>query len=321
MPFGLVVTMTLTLILLFAFLFGLIAVAGLYFQLSGILVVGMAVGLVLLQWAIGPAIIKWTTNMRPMKPGEYPWIESFVKKLCIKHNLKMPKIFIVNSGQPNAFVFGRTNSSVSLCITQGLLNDLNQKEVEGVLAHEVGHIKHNDMVVMVTVSAIPILAFFVARFVLFAPSGGDRRDFGYLILVGVAAWIVYFITNLLILYFSRIREYYADRFGAMNSSPAALTSALSKITYGLGLSKNEGKNTAARSFFIADPYTSHFEVSHFSKEYSNLHISDEDVKKAMEWEKKNTFARISEIFRTHPLTWKRVKALHELQRTGGYKIA
>ncbi len=312
MPLGLVLTMTLTMLLLFGFLFGLIAVVGLYFDLSGYLVVAMAVGIIILQWAIGPAIIRWTTNMREMKPREYPWIEEFVKELCNKQKLKMPKLCIVNSGQPNAFVFGRTNSSATLCVTQGLLKNLNKDEVKGVLAHEVGHIKHNDMVLMVVVSAIPIIAFFVARFLLFAPRQGDRRDVGYLILVGAAAWVVYFVTNLLVMFFSRIREYYADRFGGTNFKPQALASALAKITYGLGLSK-EDFSAAARSFFIVDPYTSHFEISHFSNEYSDFHITKDEVKKAMEWEKKNLFARISELFRTHPLTIKRLRALHELE--------
>lgn len=313
MPIGLVLTMTLTMLLLFGFLFGLLAVVGLYFDLSGYLIVGIAVGMVVLQWVIGPSIIRWTTNMRDMKHGEHPWIENFMRDLCKKHKLKMPRLCVVNSGQPNAFVFGRTNSSATLCVTQGLLQNLNKDEVRGVLAHEVGHIKHNDMVLMVIVSAIPMIAFFVARFLLFAPKQGEKKDMGYLILVGAAAWAVYFVTNLLVMFFSRIREYYADRFGGQNFNPASLASALAKITYGLGLSKSDF-GSAARSFFIADPYTSHFEVSHFSQEFSDLHITKDEVKKAMEWEKKNVFARITEVFRTHPLTIKRIRALHKLEQ-------
>jgi heat shock protein HtpX len=312
MPLKLVLTMTLTMAALFGFLFALLAVAAVYFGLGFITVISLAVGIVLLQWLIGPSIIRWTTNMREMKRDEHPWIREAVHDLCRKHKLKMPKLYIVNTGQPNAFVFGRTNGSASLCVTQGLIKSLTKDEVRAVLAHEVGHMKHNDMVVMVIVSAVPIISFFVARFLLFAPAGGERRDIGYLILIGVAAWIVYFVTNLFVLFFSRIREYYADRFGGINSDPRALASALAKITYGLGLSKEEFKSSA-RSFFIADPFTSHFEISHFSSEFSDLHISKEEVKKAMEWEKKNFYAKLSEIFRTHPLTWKRIRSLHALE--------
>ena len=304
--------MTLTMLLVFGFLFGLLAVVGLYFELSGILIVGLAVLMLLAQWLIGPHIIKFTTNMREMKKDEHAWAQEFVIKICKKHHLKPPKMFLVNDGNPNAFVFGLTNKSANLCVTNGLMERLTKDEVKAVLAHEVGHMKHNDMVVMVIVAAIPILAFYVARFLVFAPKGGGKKDVGYMILVGIAAWIVYFVTNLLVMFFSRIREYYADRFGGLNSDPAHLASALAKITYGLGISKTEF-NSAARSFFIADPYTSRFEVSHFSSEFSDLHITKDEVRRAILWEKKNAWSKISEIFRTHPLTWKRIRQLHRLE--------
>lgn len=312
MPIGLVLTMTLTMFLLFGFLFGLLTVVGLYFSLNGFMVVGLAVGMLILQWYIGPMIIRWTTNMRNFERDEAPWVKEFVAELCRKHGLKMPTLAVVNDGNPNAFVFGRTNRSTTLCVTHGLLKNLNKDEVKGVLAHEVGHIKHNDMVVMMIVSAIPMIAFYVARFLLFAPKDGEKKDMGYLIMVGIAAWVVYFITNLFVMFFSRIREYYADRFGGQNFNPHALASALAKITYGLSLSKSDF-NSSARAFFIADPYTSHFEISHFSKEFSDMHITKDEIRKAMEWEKKNLFAKISELFRTHPLTWKRIRALHKLE--------
>jgi heat shock protein HtpX len=299
-------------LLVFGFLFGLLAVVGLYFNLSGLVVVGLAVGMLFFQWFIGPKIIKFTTNMREMKKDEYDWAQEFVAKICKKHKLKPPKMFLVNDGNPNAFVFGLTNKSANLCVTNGLMKNLSKDEVKAVLAHEVGHMKHNDMVVMVIVAAIPILAFYVARFLVFAPKNGERKDVGYMILVGIAAWIVYFVTNLLVMFFSRMREYYADRFGGMNSDPSHLASALAKITYGLGISKTEF-NSAARSFFIADPYTSRFEVSHFSNEFSDLNITKDEVRGAILWEKKNAWSRLSEVFRTHPLTWKRIKELHNLQ--------
>jgi heat shock protein HtpX len=194
-----------------------------------------------------------------------------------------------------------------------LLRNLDEDETKAVLAHEVGHIKHNDMVVMVIVSVIPMIAYYVARLILFAPRGRTRgKDIRYIILVGVGAWAVYFITNLIVLYFSRVREYYADRFSGLNFKPLALANALTKITYGLSKSEVEVTSTA-RTFFIADIYTSHFEISHFSQEFSDLHISKDEVDKAKEWEKTNWYARISEVFRTHPLTWKRIRALHELE--------
>ena len=236
------------------------------------------------------------------------------EKICKKTKTPMPKkIFIVNSGAPNAFVFGRTPKSAYLAITRGLLNNLNKEEIESVIGHEIGHIKHKDMVVMTIVAAIPVLAYFVARFLIFAPRGNERRNAGAAILVGLIAYIIYLISNLLVLYLSRLREFYADRFSGINTHPRALARALAKITYGLSVSEDKVENSAVRSFFIVDPISAVREVSAFKNEYKDLEIDESELKKAMEWEKKNLFARISEIFSTHPLTFKRIKALSELE--------
>lgn len=314
MPFKLLVLMNITLLLLFGFLFAILAFAGVYFEISGIIVVALAVGLLIFQWLIGPKIIWWTTNMRPIERNEFPWVWELVGELCKKHKIPFPKkIALVRTGAPNAFVFGRTPGSATLAITQGLINALTKDEVKAVISHELGHIKHKDMVVMTIVSVIPTLAYFVARFLIFAPSRGDRKNAGAAILAGIVAYIVYFVSNLLILALSRFREYYADDFGGRAYKPRLLASALAKITYGLNISK-DAENQIARSFFIADPITSKYEISHFSSEYSDLHISENEVKKAMEWERKNMFARISEYFRTHPLTFKRIDALLRLEK-------
>jgi len=313
MPIGLALTMSLTLLLLFGFLFGLVAAAGFYFELGGYLIVGLAIILMILQWAIGPNIIRWTTNMRPLKNNEYPWIHETVKELCKKNKVPVPKqIVLVRSGGPNAFVFGRTPGSATLAVTQGLLNSLTKDEVKAVLAHEVGHIKHKDMVVMTVVGAIPVIAYYIARFLVFAPSKNERKG-GAAVLIGIAAFVIYFISNLLVLFFSRLREYYSDRFSASNVKPSLLASALAKITYGLSAS-GEKENTAARSFYIADPVSAVGEIRQFGEEYSDFDLTDSELKKAIEWEKKNSFARISEIFRTHPLTYKRIMRLKEIEK-------
>lgn len=312
MAVKLLLTMSLTLILLFGFLFGLLAAIGYFFDLSGYFVVGLACFLIFLQWLIAPKIIWWTTNMRLLGKNEYPWIWECVKELCKKNKVPIPKIALVRSGAPNAFVFGRTPKSAVLAITQGLLNNLNQEEVKAVIAHEIGHIKHKDMIVMTIVSVIPTLAYFVARFLIFAPTERERKS-SAAILVGLGAFFIYFISNLLVLALSRLREYYADRFSGTNTKPSLLASALAKITYGLSIS-SEDKNSAVRSFYIADPVSASFEVSKFSSEYSDLNLNEKELEKAMEWERKNLLIRFLEIFRTHPLTFKRILALKELEK-------
>jgi heat shock protein HtpX len=313
MSLKLFLMMNLTLLLLFGFLFGLLAIVGYYFEISSYVIVILAILLVFFQWLIGPNVIWWTTNMRLLKRNEFPWLWETVEELCKKNKVPLPKLALVRSSAPNAFVFGRTPASAVLAVTQGLLNTLSKEEVKAVVAHEIGHIKHKDMIVMTIVAAIPVIAYFVARFLIYAPKKEERRS-GGAILVGLIAFVIYFITNLLVLALSRLREYYADRFSGINTKPSLLASALAKITYGLSISPEKGENAAVRSFYIADPISAVREISKFKREYSDFDLTNEEIKRAMEWEKRNPFVRLSEIFASHPLTFKRILALKELEK-------
>ena len=310
MSIKLFAAMSLTLILLFSIIFGLIGFAIYYFNLPIWFAIFFSIFLVGIQWLIGPKIIQSTTNMRYLKKSEYPWIFESVKEICKKYKIPVPKIAISRMNLPNAFVFGRTPSTATLVLTQGLINSLTKDEVKAVIGHELGHVKHKDMVVMTIVSAIPIIAYFIARSFLFA----EGKNKGSAVLFGIGAFAIYFITNLLVLALSRLREYYADRFGATATKPSLLASALAKITYGLSISKERIENSAIRAFFIADPLTSVKEVSQFRKEYSNLILESKEIKKAMEWERKNPLIKFLEIFQTHPLTYKRILELKKLEK-------
>jgi heat shock protein HtpX len=313
MAIKLFLAMNLTLLLLFGLLFGILAMIGYYFEISGYIIVVIAILLVFFQWLIGPNVIWWTTNMRLLKRDEYPWLWECVEELCKKNKVPIPKLAIARSGAPNAFVFGRTPASAVLVITQGLLNTLSQEEVKAVVAHEIGHIRNKDMIVMTIVAAIPVIAYFVARFLIYAPKREEKRS-GGAVLVGLIAFAIYFISNLLVLALSRLREYYADRFSGINTKPSLLASALAKITYGLSIYPQKEENAAVRSFYIADPISAANEISRFKEEYSDFDLTNEEIKKAMEWEKRNPIVRISEIFHTHPLTFKRILALKELEK-------
>ncbi len=316
MPAALLLTMSLTLFLLFGFLFAILAAVGYYFELSGYLIVGGAVALVFFQWLIGPKIIWWTTNMRLLERKEHTWLWETVEGISKKYKVPMPKLAIARVGAPNAFVFGRTPGSATLAVTQGLLNSLSHDEVKAVVGHEMGHIKHKDMVVMTIVAAIPIISYFIARFLIFAPRSNEDRK-GGAVFVGIAAFIIYFVSNLLVLLLSRLREHYADNFGGRAVRPRLLASALAKITYGLGMSKEKTENSAVHSFYIVNPLAATGEISRFSNEYSDMELTDSELKKAVEWEKKNPLVRFMEIFQTHPLTFKRIHALNELEKELG----
>jgi len=309
---GLVASMSLTMVMVFGLLFALLAGLGFYFDLGIYTIVGLAVVFGLFQWAIGPVIVRWSTNMSPLNKDEFPWIEETIYEICIKNRVKIPKITIANTSMPNAFVFGRSNKSATLTLTRGLLNTLSKDEAKGVIAHEIGHIKHNDMVVMTIISVIPTIAYFIAMSTMFG--GRSRNQGGASVLIGIGAFAVYFITNLLILYFSRLREFYADNFAGRQVKPSILANALAKITYGLSLQKQEVKSSTLRSFYAVDPVASSYEVSKFASYYKDQHISEEEVQKAMDWERKSSFSKFGEIFRTHPLTYKRIEKLYQLEQ-------
>ena len=305
--------MSLTLVLVFGLFFGLLAAIGSYFDIGFYSIIGIGIFMGFIQWYVGPLLIKWTTNMRPLKFGEIPWIEDTVHEICIKNKVKIPRIMIANIGVPNAFVFGRTNNSATLTITQGLLNSLTQEEVKAVIAHEVGHIKHNDMVVMTLVSVIPMIAYYVAISTIYGGRSNRDRN-GVAVLIGVGAFAIYFITNLLILYFSRLRESYADDFGGHQMRPTILANALAKITYGLALKKPDEKNSTLRSFYAVDPVLASSEVSRFSSYYKDQYLTEAEINEAIKWEKTNPLSRFGEIFRTHPLTYKRIERLFTLEK-------
>lgn len=313
MPAKLVASMGLTLFLVFGLIFGLIVAVGYYFNIGIFAMVGIAIVMGFVQWWIGPKIIRWSTNMRPLQAGEMPWIEQTVREICAKNKVKVPQITIANTGMPNAFVFGRTSNSATLTLTQGLLNNLTEDEVKAVIAHEVGHIKHHDMIVMTIVSVVPTIAYYIAMSTMFA-NRSQRNQGGAAILIGVGAFAVYFITNLMMLYFSRLREFHADRFAGHQIRPSYLAGALAKITYGLSIQKQQVQNSSLRAFYAVDPVASSLEVSRFSSYYSDLHISEKEVQQAMDWERRNSFSKFGELFRTHPLTYKRIDKLYQLEK-------
>ena len=171
-----------TSIFLSAFIFGLL-VFGIVFFLqidvfSGLfLALGGSALFILFQYAVGPAIVAATTRLHYLKPGENPWFESTVKELADRSGLPMPKLATVPNNTPNAFTFGRTTSSATLAVHEGLLQQLNENEVKGVIAHELGHIKHKDYIVMTVLSALPLIAYYIAQITLYAGAfRGGRRN-------------------------------------------------------------------------------------------------------------------------------------------------
>lgn len=289
---------------------------------------------ILIQYLIGPAIVRSSTHLRYLKPGENPWLESTVKELAEKSKIPMPKVATVPDDTPNAFVFGRTSSSATLAVHEGLLKRLNKNEVEGVIGHELGHIKHKDYVVMTLLSALPLLAYLIARgtwtAARFSSSSSNKKEGSSIraafFIIGIISYIVYIISLLCVMKLSRLREHYADAYSAYaTSSPRSLQSALAKISYGLSLSQKP--TSGARAFYIGDPALARQEIHSVMarKEEYDLDkdgvLDERELEFAMEKEAKSTWSKINTWFSTHPPTFKRILLLREIDEemeTGRY---
>lgn len=288
---------------------------------------------ILLQYLVGPAIVESSTHLRYLKSGENPWLESTVKELAQKSALPMPKLAIVPENTPNAFVFGRTAESATLAVHEGLLAKLNEDEVKGVIGHELGHIKHRDYIVMTVLSALPLLAYIIARGTWLAvrfSRGGKGKGGGSVkaafLAIAAISYIVYIISLLCIMRLSRLREHYADAYSAyITSSPRNLESALAKITYGLSLSHEPP--SGARAFYIGDPAMAKQEIQPIMEKKQEYDLDkdgvldERELELAMEKEAKSTWATINTWFVTHPPTFRRILLLREIEgemETGKY---
>ena len=149
--------------------------------------------------------VKWVSEK------EAPELHQMVAELAEEAHLPKPRVGISEINVPNAFAFGRTQKDGRVCVTRGILNILNKDELKAVLGHEMSHVKHRDMAVITLLSAIPMILYYLAFSLMWGGTGSNRRQGGnYAALIGFGAFFLYFITNLLVLYGSRIREYYAD---------------------------------------------------------------------------------------------------------------
>jgi heat shock protein HtpX len=290
-----------------------------------ILIVGLPVLFILFQYLIGPAIVKMSTRLQYLKPGDNPWLESTVKELADKSAIPMPKLAVVPDNTPNAFVFGRTANTATLAVHEGLLKNLNEEEIKGVIGHELGHLKHKDYIVMTLIAALPLLAYLVARGTWTAAwmSGRSSRERNEgsmqaaLFVIGILSYVVYIVSLLGVMRLSRLREHYSDAYSAyVTGSPRSLESALAKITYGLSLSPKPP--SGVRAFYIGDPAQAKQEVQEImdkKEEYDLDHdgvLDEHELELAMEKEAKSTWVKMNNWFSTHPPTFKRILLLEEI---------
>jgi heat shock protein HtpX len=272
-----------------------------------------------LQYLISPALVGWTMRVKWVTEKEEPDLHRMVAELAQNAGLPKPKVGVSQMNIPNAFAFGRSQRDGRICVTQGILNILNRDELRAVLGHEMSHIKHRDMAVITLLSAIPMVLYYLAFSLMWGGGSRDRKDGGNAALIGAAAFVLYFITNLLVLYGSRIREYYADQGSVqLGNQPHQLANALYKLVYGnarLKDSREMKQAESVRAFFVNDPARSWYEVREISQLDRDMSgtISYDELADLRQKQVHLGFAdKMMEVFTTHPNMLKRIKHLSTL---------
>jgi heat shock protein HtpX len=268
------------------------------------------------QWLISPYIVDALYHTRELAETENPKLHEMVEELSRKSGIKKPRLMLAQIPIPNAFAYGSPITGNRVAVTDGILKTLDTGEVEAVIGHELGHLKHRDVQTMMFVSLLPAVFYYIGYSFMLSNMYGRRRDEGGgAALAGIGFMAFSWILNMFILYLSRLREYYADRHSALmvENGSQKLSTGLAKIvqaTKNMRQNKREKQNLSAfKALFIADP--DHAEVD--SLAISTMKASGEEklVQEILS-RKLTTIDRIAEIFSTHPNIIKRLKALKNL---------
>ncbi len=277
----------------------------------GVLVVAFNI----LQWLISPYIIDALYRTREIPESENPKLHEIVANLSQKSKIKKPRLMLAQIPIPNAFAYGSPIAGNRVAVTTGLLKTLETDEVEAVIGHELGHLKHRDVQLMMFVSLLPSLLYYIGYSLILSSmyrgqreqsSGGAVLGFGFM----AFSWIL----NMFILYLSRLREYYADSHSVqiIDDGARKLSESLAKIVHETKNMRRTHKDTqhlnAFKALFITDPdraETDAMEVSAMTRG-DNQKLVQEILS-----QKITTLDRIAEIFSTHPNIVKRLRALQQ----------
>ncbi len=243
--------------LLTMFLLGLLYVAlvGALFAAGaqGVLILLIAGGLFFFQLFASDKLALRAMGAREVTPAEAPELHAMIERLCIQADLPKPKVAVAQTDMPNAFALGRSKKTATVCATTGIMNTLTPSELEGVMAHELSHVKNGDVMIMTIASFFASIASMVVQFGFFFGGGhgdDDSPSFLILFLVSIAVYIISFF---LMMALSRYREFVADRGAAlMTGRPSALASALQKIASGMHKlpEKDLRASSELQAFFI-----------------------------------------------------------------------
>jgi heat shock protein HtpX len=309
------IRMYLLLALMFAIVYAVVVVAASMIGIgSFVFYTVFAVLLLLVQYMVGPKMVELSMGVRYVSEAEYPELHRMVAELAGKARIPKPKVGVSKLPIPNAFAYGRWLSDGRVCVTEQIMRLLSKEELRAVLGHEISHLKHRDVTVITMLSVVPMVLWYLAW--SFMWSGGRQR--GNAALLGLVAFLLYFITNLLVLYGSRIREYYADRGSVkLGNAPHALASALYKLVYGsarvnrAALKQMEGY----KAFFVNDPSRAYYEIRELTQidaDMSGTIDQNELLALRSKRVKLSGSDKLMELLSTHPNMLKRIKHLSSL---------
>jgi heat shock protein HtpX len=211
-----------------------------YVGVSAIAIAAIAGVMILAQWYFSDRIVLWSTGAKIVNREQFPELHDLVERIVARNNLSKPRIAVINTRMPNAFATGKTPKSSIVAVTTGLMDQLDTEELEGVIAHELAHIKNRDVLILTLASIFSMIAWYLMRFGMYgAMFGGGGGGYGrrgneggaamlLILLIAIVTWIASF---LIIRAISRYREYVADRDSALiTGKPSKLASALLKIS-------------------------------------------------------------------------------------------
>ncbi|ELZ89811.1 zinc metalloprotease HtpX [Haloferax sulfurifontis] len=276
--------MALTMFLLFALYIVFAGVLFAYFQSLAVMAGFMGVFL-FAQFFFSDKIALYSMGASVVDEDDGPQarkLHAMVGRLSQQADLPKPKVAIADTRVPNAFATGRSQKSSAVCVTTGLMDTLDDDELEGVIAHELAHVKNRDVMVMTIASFLSSIAFLIVRWGWFFGGDRDRQNMPVIVAI-LASLVVWIISYLLIRALSRYREYAADRGAAViTGRPSALASALLKISGRMdNVPKRDMRDTSEMNAFFIIPIKSDF---------------------------------IGRLFSTHPSTENRVERLRDMER-------
>lgn len=324
----------------FVVLYGLVGALMIVLYETGTIPLEAAVFLTLasiaFNYAVSPFLldlmVSWAMRGRWVAPEQLPeHLAKFVAEISKREGIRFRWFGIIDDGTPNAFTYGHVPGNARIVITRGLMERLSPAELEAVVAHEIGHAVHWDILVMTMASCVPIILYYIFRITADSMKGGGKKDKDPRAAIMIVSYLAYVIAQYVVLYLSRTREYWADRYAAQaTNEPNALSRALVKIAY--GLAADDGKPGEAREAVTAsrermrafaplgifDAASARGLVASSLRARSKKvlqgdgeNFSSESITGAMQWDLWNPWAMYYELHSTHPLPAKRIEALSQ----------